>query len=151
MRKSVAVGRHTESKNLDGLSEVLSGMKTLSECVRVCQVPNLFLLFAGHYPPNPSELLGKKIFSQLIADSREFYDYVIVDTPPLGRVIDAAVIAPNCDGVAVVIGSQKTTSREAQAMVDQLRKSGCTVLGAIRNCVSTKSSRYYKYNKYQQY
>ena len=147
MRKSVIVSRHTNQKNLNGLSEVLSGQCALNECVFKCQVPNLNLLFSGHYPPNPAELLSSKYFAKLLEESRKYYDYVIVDTPPLGRVIDAAAIAAFCDGVAVVINGNLTKCREAKTVVEQLQKSGCTILGAIRNCVTVKSAKYYK--KYQ--
>jgi len=150
MRKSVIVGRHTDRKNLNGLSEVLSGQCALNDCIYRCQIPNLSLLFSGHYPPNPAELLSGKYFAKLLEESRKYYDYVIIDTPPLGRVIDAAVIAANCDGAAFVIRGHKTNLHEAQYVVDQLKKSGCTVLGAIRNYVTTKQSKYY-YQKHKKY
>lgn len=145
MRKSMVVARSTELRGVQGLSEVLSGQEALYNCVYSCQKPNLHLLFAGKYPPNPAELLSGEYFSVLLKNSRKVYDYVIVDTPPLGRVIDAAVIAANCDGVALVIGSKKTTSRDAQNVVAQLKKSGCTILGVIRNFVSVRSKHYKKY------
>lgn len=145
MRKSVVVGRYTDARNLNGLSEVLTGQQALTQCVYSCQYPNLHLLFAGKYPPNPAELLSGKYFSVLLDKSKGFYDYVIIDTPPLGRVIDAAVVAANCDGAAIVIGSQKTTYREAQSVVAQLNKSGCAILGVVRNMVPTKSPKYRKY------
>ena len=144
MRKSVVVGRHTNQRDLNGLSEVLTGQCALKDCVYGCQLPNLDLLFSGHYPPNPAELLSSKYFAKLLEESRKFYDYVIVDTPPLGRVIDAAAIATFCDGVAMVINGSRTSCREAKAVVEQLQKSGCKILGAIRNCVTAKSAKYYK-------
>lgn len=144
MRKSVVVARHTNGKDLNGLSEMLSGQCKLNECVYECQFPKLNLLFSGHYPPNPAELLSSKYFSLLLEESRKYYDYVIVDTPPLGRVIDAAAIANHCDGVAMVINGNRTSCREAKAVMEQLRKSGCTILGAIRNCVTSKDAKYYK-------
>lgn len=144
MRKSVAVGRHTDSRNLGGLSEVLSGQEALSRCIFGCQIPNLHLLFAGKYPPNPAELLSGKYFPALLRNSKEIYDYVIIDTPPLGLVIDAAVIAASCDGVALVIGGKKATFREVRNVVAQLHKSGCRILGVIRNQVTKKNSKYYK-------
>lgn len=145
MRKSMIVARNTGSRRLPGISEVLSGQEALRNCVYACQIPNLHLLFAGKYPPNPAELLCGEAFGVLLENSRQFYDYVIIDTPPLGRVIDAAVIAAHCDGAALVIGSQKTTFREAQNVVAQLNKSGCTILGVIRNGVSVRSKPYKKY------
>lgn len=145
MRKSMTVARMTDSRNLDGLSEVLTGQKPLSQCVYECQHPNLHLLFAGKYPPNPAELLSGEYFQVLLENSRKAYDYVIIDTPPLGRVIDAAAVAANCDGVALVIGSDKITHRAVKSVVAQLNKSGCRILGVIRNFVSARSKHYYKY------
>ena len=129
----------------DMRKSVLTGQESLIRCVYACQYPNLHLLFAGKYPTNPAELLSGKYFSVLLNNSKEVYDYVIIDTPPLGRVIDAAVIAANCDGAALVIGSRKTTSREAQNVVAQLNKSGCTILGVIRNFISVRAKHYKKY------
>ena len=139
MRKSVVMRCHTNQRNLPGLSEVLTGRCAWKECVFGCQIPNLDLLFSGHYPPNPAELLSGSYFEKLLKESRMFYDYVIVDTPPLGRVIDAAAAAPFCDGVAVVINGNVTKCHEAKAVVEQLRKSGCTILGAIRNDAAVRS------------
>lgn len=144
MRKSVAVRRYTESRGLRGLSDVLSGQETLADCLYACQIPNLQLLFAGKYPSEPAELLSGKDFSMLLADSRKAYDYVIIDTPSLGRVIDAAVIAAKCDGAALVIGSKATTYREAQNVIAQLEKSGCVILGAIHNFIPAKKTKTYK-------
>lgn len=145
MRKSMIVARNTQSRRLKGLSEVLSGQEALYNCVYACQKPNLHLLFAGKYPPNPAELLSAEAFRVLLKNSRDVYDYVIIDTPPLGRVIDAAVIAASCDGTVLVIGSRKTTSREARNVVAQLNKSGCTILGVVRNFVPVHSKHYKKY------
>lgn len=148
MRKSVIVGRHTNSRNLNGLSEILSGMKTFSECVCTCQIPRLDLVLSGRYPPNPAELLNSKRLNLLLEESRKYYDYIIIDTPPLGRVIDAAVIAPNCDGVALVIGGRKIPRREVRAALEQVKKSGCRVLGVIWNKVSLRNGKSYSYKKY---
>ena len=66
------------------------------------QEPNLFVTFAGPVPPNPAELLGGRRFEAFLDGARQAYDYVIIDAPPLGSVIDAAIIAKIfrriCDG-----------------------------------------------------
>ena len=79
------------------------------------------------------------------------YDYIIIDSPPLGTVIDAAVIAAFCDGVIMVITPGKIGYKEALEVKNQLEKSGCKILGAILNDIYGKRSKYYKkyYKKYE--
>lgn len=142
MRKSVLAGRNSNAKDVVGLSELLTGMVALGEALYQTQYPTLQLIFAGKYPPNPVELLNGKYFSALIKETRKAYQYVIIDTPPLGRVIDAAVVAPNCDGTVLVVGNS-TRYRQAQDVVEQLKKSGSKILGVVRNNTKKKNSAYY--------
>ncbi|MFB2022261.1 CpsD/CapB family tyrosine-protein kinase [Pseudoflavonifractor sp. P01025] len=142
MRKSVLAGRNSNAKDVVGLSELLTGMVALGEALYQTQYPTLRLIFAGKYPPNPVELLNGKYFSALIKETRKAYQYVIIDTPPLGRVIDAAVVAPNCDGTVLVVGNS-TRYRQAQDVVEQLKKSGSKILGVVRNNTKKKDSAYY--------
>ena len=142
MRKSVLAGRNSNAKDVVGLSELLTGMVALGEALYQTQYPTLQLIFAGKYPPNPVELLNGKYFSALIKETRKAYQYVIIDTPPLGRVIDAAVVAPNCDGTVLVVGNS-TRYRQAQDVVEQLKKSGSKILGVVRNNKKKKDSAYY--------
>lgn len=144
MRKSVIAGRHTSAKRPAGLSEVLSGLVEVGECVYETQIPGLHLMFSGQYPPNPVELLSSAHFTKLLQKARESYDYVIVDTPPLGLVIDAAVIAPQCDGVMLVMANHAVRFRQAQEVVSQLEKSGAKILGVVRNNVGPKGNPYGK-------
>ena len=147
MRKSVMAGRNTTAKKVSGLSEVLTGMKKVSECIYATQYPFLHIMFAGKYPPNPVELLNGIYFSKLIEEARKTFDYIIIDTPPLGRVIDAAVVAPNCDGMILVLGSERIRCRQAQEVVAQLNKSGRKILGVVRNNSRKKEKRYYYQTK----
>lgn len=150
MRKSVIAGRNTDATNVIGLSEILTGQKTVSECLYHTQYETLDLIFAGNYPPNPVELLNSKQFSVLLEESRKLYDYVIIDSPPLSRVIDAAVVAPICDGIMLLVGDG-VRIRTAQEVVNQLKMSGGKILGVIRNDSGKprKKSRKEKYGYYQ--
>lgn len=149
LRKSVIAGRHTNVKNPAGLSEVLTGMVKLADSVYGVQHSQMHIIFSGQYPPNPVELLSGKYFKALIAETRKVYDYVLIDTPPLGRVIDAAVVAPNCDGVILVMADNAVRSRQAQEVVEQLRKSDSKILGVVRNSVAGRRKAYYgKNSKY---
>lgn len=158
MRKSVMAARNTDFSGGKGLSEVLTGQAELKDCIMSTEVEGLDILFAGKYPPNPSELLNGPYFGMLLAAAKEEYDYILVDTPPLGIVIDAAVIAAKCDSAILVIGSRKVRAMQAREVVSQLQKSGCRVLGVVLNNAEAKSGRYYRsgyyrdsYGKYGKY
>ena len=135
MRKSVMAGRHTKAKNPAGLSEILTGIVKLTDGLYSTQYENLHIIFSGKYPPNPVELLGGKYFPMLLEETRKVYDYVLVDTPPLGQVIDAAVLAPFCDGTLLVMESHSIRQKHAKSLINQLNKSGSKILGVVRNTI----------------
>ncbi len=143
MRKSVMAGRNADAKDPKGLSEVITGQANLSECIYSTQYDNLHVLFAGQYPPNPVELLNTPHFETLLQYAKKAYDYIIIDTPPLGMVIDAAVIAAKCDSAVLVIGSKHVKHPQAQEVISQLRRAGCNVLGAVLNNAEKKRGSYY--------
>ena len=147
LRKSVMAGRNSTTRDARGLSEVLNGMAKLMDCIYATQFDNLHVLFAGKYPPNPVELLNGDYFNKVLEFVSEAYDYVIVDTAPLGMVIDAAVIAAKCDSAILVIRSNHVKHAQAQEVVDQLQKSGCNVLGVVLNDADRKSSAYNRKKK----
>ena len=124
MRKSVMAGRNTTAENPAGLSEVLTGLTSVKECLYQTQYENLSIMFAGKYPPNPVELLSGQYFEELLKAAKESYDYVLIDVPPLGSVIDAAVVAAKCDGTILVISDNQVRYRQAIEVIEQLRKSG---------------------------
>lgn len=152
MRKSVLLRRNNASQNFCGLSEFLSGQSNLDKALYNTQNPYFDVIFSGHFPPNPVELLGSKRFKQLLLDAKSVYDYVILDAPPLGSVIDSAVIASACDGAAIVVTPGRITVNECAEVKEQLEKSGCKILGAILNDVDakrTKHNKNYYYRKYE--
>jgi len=147
MRKSVMAGRNTSAQSHSGLSEVLTGMCPITECLYPVVNSKMHILFAGQYPPNPVELLNGKYFAALINECRKVYDYIIIDNPPLGQVIDAAVVAEKCDGAVMVLGNSKVHYRMAQEVIEQIKKSGCKMLGVVRNNRKQSNRKYY-YRKY---
>ena len=106
------------------------------------------MILAGPPVPNPSEILGDSAFGNLLKAARNSYDYVIVDTPPLGAIIDAAVVGQNCDGAVPVVESGAVSFRAAQRTKGQLEAAGCKVLGAVLNKVSGSGQGKYGYGKY---
>lgn len=152
VRKSVFVARHQIGEKVDGLSQYLSGQKTLEEVLYPTDIENLDVITAGPYAPNPAELLEENLFVKLIAYGRHQYDYVFIDTPPMADLIDGAIVARLCDGAIMVIESGSVRFRMEQGVKKQLEKSGCRILGAILNKQERAHGRYYKrYGKYERY
>lgn len=159
IRKSVYKSRYDIAEETQGLSQYLSGqVEQIDQIVCKTNYENLYIILAGPYAPNPTEMLGDEQFGQLLKAARQVFEYVIVDTPPLGTVVDAAVIGQYCDGALMVIESDSTSYRACQKVKGQLERSGCKMLGAVLNKVSSKGrglyySRYGRYygNKYGKY
>lgn len=131
-----------------GLSHYLSGLANLDESLCVTDEPVMYMLLAGPVPPNPAELLAGRRLDALLDWGRKQFDYILVDTAPLGTVSDAALLARKCDGAVVVIEAAKIPYRAVQGVVQQLRDANCPVLGAVLSKVENASSRNYKYTKY---
>ena len=143
LRKFVLIGRHRVMQDLKGLSHFLSGQAELNEVLCKTEQAGLYTIFAGPVPPNPAELLGSKRFASFIMSVRKVYDYVIIDTPPLGSVIDSAIVSKNCDAAILVISAGMISYKFARTVKEQLDKAGCKILGVVLNKVDMKSNKYY--------
>lgn len=143
LRKSVLMGRHRISQEVNGLSHYLSGQAAYDTIMCRTQVERLHVVFAGIVPPNPSELLGKDKFARMIDRAKKDYDYIIIDAPPLGSVIDAAVIAKVCDASVLVIAANSVSYKFARKVKDQLARTGCPILGVVLNKVDMSQNKYY--------
>lgn len=150
LRKSVLIGRYKVGEVEYGLTHYLSGQKDLEEVLLMTDINHMDIIFSGSYSPNPAELLNHQRFSNLVQKLREEYDYVIIDTPPLGSVIDSAIVAKLSDGAVLVIEANAISYRFAQDVKDQLDKTDCRILGAVLNKVSMEKNSYYGkyYGKY---
>ena len=146
MRKSVYVGRlravASDGREIYGLSHFLSGQKKLEDVLYGTTIPGLFMIFAGPSVPNPTEILEKKYFTELLNFAKEHFDYVLLDCAPIGAAIDAAVIAKLCDGAILVIAQGMASGRLIQTVKKQMEASGVRVLGAVLNKVRMKKSGY---------
>lgn len=150
MRKSVLLKKNVKTKQVTGLSEVLSGLADIKDVLYHTQYPNFNVVFAGHFPPNPVELIGQGRLESLLEQLKPQYDYIIIDSPPLGIVIDAAVIATCCDGAVLLISNKNVNRSLALQVKNQLEKSGCKILGAIMND-AVKKGAYYSKKYYADY
>lgn len=152
LRKSTIVGRYKPGQAVIGLSHYLSGQKQMDDIIYETNIPYLDIIFTGPIPPNPSELLSTDYFGDLISILREEYDYVVIDTPPLGSVIDGAIVSRTCDGSILVIEADNTSNKLAQKVIKQLEQVNSRILGAVFNKVNYKREikKYYtkKYRKY---
>ena len=150
LRKSVLVGRYKVGEIEYGLTHHLSGQKELNDILRKTDIENFDIIFSGSYSPNPAEILNHDRFNAMIDKLREDYDYVIIDTPPLGSVIDSAIVAKISDGVVIVVEANAISYRFAQSVKEQLDKTGCRILGAVINKIPMEKNGYYGkyYGKY---
>ena len=156
IRKSVLVSRYQLEREVSGLSQYLSGQRSLENVIYDTNIENFSMIFAGPYSPNPAELLEESLFGDMISKLKERYDYIIVDTPPMGNLIDGAIVARQCDGAVMVIESGSISYRLEQRVKGQLEKSGCRILGVVLNKVNMERNGYYskyygKYGKYSKY
>lgn len=151
LRRSVFSKRYQVTQEVKGLSHYLSGQEELGVVVCATNISNLHVILPGPVPPNPSELLGNEHFRQLMEKTHALYDYIIIDTPPLGSVIDAAVIAKECDGAMLVIENDAISYKMAQKVERQLERSGCRILGAVLNKVDVRAKGYYGKYCYSKY
>lgn len=118
-----------------GVTSILAGEVSIDDSVQSSMVENLSILPCGPIPPNPSELLHTAKFGKLMGDLKEKFDLVIFDSPPVGVVIDAAIIGPQVDG-AIIVAESGRTSRDALAhALRQMRDVGTNVLGCVLNDV----------------
>lgn len=149
MRKSVLVGRYKTGAVRQGLTHCLAGKANITDVICATNVKNLFVAFAGPVPPNPSELLGGDRFAEMIESLRKAFSYIIIDTPPLGSVIDAAVAGKICDGTVLVVESNAISYKFAQRVKDQLDKTNARILGVVLNKVDMSGRGYYgHYGRY---
>lgn len=153
IRKSDFVIRLGIEQEVIGLSQFLSGQAEIKDLICSTNYPNLHIIFGGPVAPNPSGLLSEDLFRTFMKEIRNYYDYIVVDTPPVGSVIDAAVIARYCDGGIFVIEPGVVSYKLAQKCIRQIEKSGCRVIGAVMNKVDTKRDKYYSsyYKHYGSY
>lgn len=157
LRRSVFAQRYGITEKLNGLSHFLSGQLTVNEVVYKSNKDNLFIIPSGVFPSNPTELLANSRMKALLAALKENFDYVIIDTPPLGSVIDAAVIAKDCDASMLVLASNMSSKAMAKKVTEQLKTANSNFLGCIINKAQVKDNRYYYkkyggyYNKYGDY
>lgn len=150
-RNSVMSGTFKSKERYDGLTSYLSGNAELSDVICDTTVDNLMIIPAGQVPPNPTSLIQNDNFKAMIETVRGLYDYVIIDTPPLGLVIDAAILAHHSDASLLVVKAGADKRRTITKLKEQLEQSGSVFLGVILNKYDIHLDKYGSYGSYGGY
>lgn len=137
----------------NGLSDLLAGKIDLNTAIRPTEVDNLHVITRGQIPPNPSELLMHSNFTQFLENVRSQYDVVIVDTPPILAVTDAALVGRQAGTTLIVTRFGVNAAKEILVTKRRFEQNGIVVKGAIFNAVERKASAYgygnYSYYQYE--
>ncbi len=134
----------------NGLSELISGQTNLQTAVRTVRgASNLSFIARGKVPPNPSELLMHSNFTALLTRLMPRYDLVIIDTPPILAVTDAAVIGHHAGTSLLVVRFGLNQAREIALAKQRFEQNGIALKGAIFNVVEKRSAGYYAYSYYE--
>lgn len=134
-----------------GLSDFLSGNAVFSDIIRPTEIPNLEIIAAGTIPPNPTDLLASKSFSDLLDTLRQDFQHLMLDTPPVLGFADGQALSPLVDGVLLVV-KQFSTTRQAALLAKQLlQQVNARIIGSIMNMATTSRSGYGTYYGYQKY
>ena len=147
IRNSVMSGVFKSREKITGLTEFLSGTTDLSQGLCDTNIENLFVIQSGSVSPNPTALLQSENFNTMMETLRKYFDYIIVDTAPIGVVIDAAIVTQKCDASILITAAGETNRREIQKAKEQLEHTGKPFLGVVLNKLNISSKEYGSYGK----
>jgi tyrosine-protein kinase len=146
------VHRTFDLPNSYGLTNLLRPEEVPLETVtQTIPEPNLQVITTGALPPNPAELLGSQRMKDVLARLQEAADIIVVDSPPLQLVTDAAVLASELDGTLLVIDAGRTRKGAVRQAQEALDRVGARILGAAVNRLSDRAGGYYYYQYYGNY
>ncbi|OFK00502.1 tyrosine protein kinase [Streptococcus sp. HMSC071D03] len=151
IRNSVMSGVFKSRERITGLTDYLAGTQDLSHGLCETNIDNLFMIQSGSPSPNPTALLQSTNFELMIETLRKYFDYIIVDTAPIGVVIDAAIIVQKCDASILVTEAGGTKRRDIQKAKVQLEQTGILFLGVVLNKFDVKREKYGSYGTYGSY
>ncbi|MEW9077456.1 CpsD/CapB family tyrosine-protein kinase [Terrisporobacter glycolicus] len=143
-KKSVA--NTLEIDNKKGIADVIMNDMDMKECIK--KVDEFDVLTCGISPSNTSVLLESKKFRDAIESLKGDYDYIFIDSPPLGRLNDAAILARYSDGTIIVNASESIDQQMAKVTKDKLEKVNANVIGVVLNKFKSDDHKYYKYYGY---
>ena len=130
--------------NTYGISDLLVGNKKL-ESVANKYNDNLSIVPAGKIPPNPAEMLASKAMTAFLEEMKNYFDYIVLDTPPLQAVTDAQVLSTKVDGSLIVVRAGVTKKDAVHNAVSIIKKVKGNIIGTVLNVAETKKEKYYYY------
>ena len=128
--------------NKVGLSDIIASSLDWRTYVNDTDIPNLFVISAGRTPPNPAELLGSNRMGELLADIKQEYDFILIDSSPILLVPDPISLSKHVDGVVIVARYNFTTKQAILNTKDELKLANKPIIGTILNNVSCSVRRY---------
>ncbi|RPI70859.1 MAG: polysaccharide biosynthesis tyrosine autokinase, partial [Ignavibacteriales bacterium] len=137
-------------KRVPGLIDYLFGQAQLKDIIHKADINNLEYITCGTIPPNPAEMLESEKMREFLADMREKYDIVILDSPPIIAVTDSEILSTMVDGTILIISADTTEVELMERSVELMKNDKSSFIGAILNNFSYKSGygSYYKYYYY---
>ena len=146
LRRPTVAATFGDDRTTVGLTNYLSdNKKEISDVIKTSGIPNLDIITSGPIPPNPAELLGSGIMTELIDKLKSVYDLVIFDVPPFLMVTDAQVLLSKVDGVAIVVNGGKSNKSDLKRTYEILQLSEVPLLGFIYNDKNNKKNSGYGY------
>lgn len=141
--------RFFDNRNDDGLSDYLSGQKDQEAVIKPTKMENLAFIPRGKVPPNPSELLMHNRFKSLMESLSGQYDIVLVDTPPILAVTDAAIVGQLAGSSLIVTRFGVNSVKEVDITLTRFAQNNVEIKGAILNCMERRASNEYGYYAYE--
>ncbi|HOQ38592.1 MAG TPA: polysaccharide biosynthesis tyrosine autokinase [Acetivibrio sp.] len=138
-------------KNKTGLTNILTEQNEDYK-VKITQkddIQNLYIITCGPVPPNPAEMLSSNKMKNLLDKLKDEYDLIIVDTPPVAQVTDAAIVAGITDGVLLVLASRQTRIEMAKRAKKLLNSVNANIIGTVLTKIENRRTGYYYYYKYE--
>jgi len=143
--------QHFGLQKTPGLSDLIVGKSAASEAIQSTRIDGLQVLPCGYLPPNPAELLGSPMMKQVLEAVRSHYDWVLLDSPPILAMADAAVLCPQVEGVILLVAAETPTKPAVARAIDQIQSVGGKVLGVVLNKVNLQRNSYYYSLYYGEY
>nr|WP_277601884.1 CpsD/CapB family tyrosine-protein kinase [Macrococcus armenti] len=137
-----------ETKNVFGLSNLITDQINLEQAVQNTEIENLSIMTSGPIPPNPSELLSSQKFKDLIQSFEQYFDMIIIDTPPILAVTDAVIMSTVVDGIIIVTNVETNNKHHLLKAKEVLEKSDVNILGVVLNNVEKSGKDDYYYYEY---
>lgn len=129
-----------------GITNYLTGKVNIQRAInKDREQSNLDMIFTGPVPPNPAEILASNAFKDFVEDLSKQYDYVFIDTPPVGLFTDASLVSTISDGVIFVIKSSDTKKEDISLAIENLKKVDAHILGAVLTHMPMKDKKYGNY------